>query len=185
LIIKNNLNCHTGTPCADVEHLNVELVILPDGNLCLRYELTGDPAQLRIPAPRPPKMTDGLWRHTCFEAFIAVKGNEDYHEFNFSPSGEWSAYAFSGYRKQREWSAGQTPRIHFAQRGHGLLLEAVIAAANLPPNPHNKPFQLGLTAVIETVDGRHSYWALHHPSAHPDFHHREGFVQSFRTNAVN
>jgi hypothetical protein len=33
-----------------------------------------------------------------------------------------------------------------------------------------------LTAVIEAEDGSRSYWALHHPKACPDFHHRAGFI---------
>ena len=42
--------------------------------------------------------TDGLWRHTCFEAFICRRATGEYWEYNFSPSGAWAAYQFSGYR---------------------------------------------------------------------------------------
>ena len=38
------------------------------------------------------------------------------------------------------------------------------------------PWPLGLTAVIEAQDGHLSYWALHHPAAQPDFHHRGGWT---------
>jgi len=48
----------------------------------------------------------------------------------------------------------------------------------LPQNMAFKPLQLGLTAVIEANDGSRSYWALHHPEASPDFHHRAGFILS-------
>ena len=40
--------------------------------------------------------------------------------------------------------------INFAQNYGHLLLEAVIAAADLPQNIAGKPLQLGLTAVIES-----------------------------------
>ena len=30
--------------------------------------------------------------------------------------------------------------------------------------------------AADVVDGSHSYWALHHPAALPDFHHRDGFT---------
>jgi hypothetical protein len=181
VIIKNKLACHTGTACLAVQRLNVELETLRNGNLRLRYALTGDPAQLLIPAPLPPEMADGLWQHTCFEAFIAAEGDDRYHEFNFSPSGQWAAYAFSGYRVHRDWTASRTPGINFTLTDKRLLLEADIAAEDLPSNLRNKPFELGLAAVIETADGQRSYWALHHPAANPDFHHRGGFVQSFKT----
>jgi hypothetical protein len=36
--------------------------------------------------------------------------------------------------------------------------------------------RLGLSAVIETVDGFFSYWALAHPSDKPDFHHPDSFI---------
>ena len=35
---------------------------------------SGDLGALRMPEPRPPVRTDGLWRHTCFEAFIGHAG---------------------------------------------------------------------------------------------------------------
>ena len=34
----------------------------------------------------------------------------------------------------------------------------------------------GLSAVIETIDGAISYWALAHPAEKPDFHHPDSFV---------
>jgi hypothetical protein len=165
--------------------LHVGTEVLLGGNLRLRYELTGDPAQLRIPSPQLPQMTDGLWQHTCFEAFIAAEGDDRYHEFNFSPSGQWAAYAFSGYRTHCDWTASRAPGINFTLRDEHLLLEAHIAAEDLPSNLRNKPFQLALAAVIETIDGQCSYWALHHPAAKPDFHHRNGFVQPFKTGALS
>ena len=177
---KNNLICHASAECAAVTSLLAGLQPLPEGRLHLRYELTGDLTQLRIPAPQPPAAVDGLWEHSCFEAFIAVEGDARYHEFNFSPSGQWAAYAFSDYRTRSEWTANLAPIIGVTQTDEYLLLEAVIAEADLPPNRAGQPFQLGLTAVIEANDGSRSYWALHHPEARPDFHHRAGFILPFK-----
>ena len=175
---KNNLICHPDKVCTATESLRVGVESLPEGHLKLCYELTGDLTELRIPAPQPPGEADGLWEHTCFEAFIAVAGEAGYHEFNFSPSGQWAAYAFSDYRVRSTWTTSQPPLISLANTNKHLLLEAVIAAADLPQNIAGKPFQLGLTAVIEANDGSRSYWALHHPVARPDFHHRAGFILS-------
>ncbi len=113
------------------------------GHLHLSYELSGDLTQIRIPAPQPPIATDGLWEHTCFEVFVAVEGEEGYHEFNFSPSGQWAAYAFSDYRVRRAWAVSQAPVINITQTNRHLLLEAVIATADLPQNMAGKPLQLG------------------------------------------
>jgi len=160
---KHNLICHPSAGNTAVTSLLVELQPLPEGRLRLRYQLTGDLKQLRIPAPQPPAAVDGLWEHTCFEAFIAVEGDAGYHEFNFSPSGRWAAYAFSDYRVRNAWTASLAPTIGVTRTDEHLLLEAVIASADLPPNRAGKAFQLGLTAVIEANDGNRSYWALHHP----------------------
>jgi len=173
------LICHPGTLPTAVLAVHVEVEPEPQGSLRLSYELTGDLAQIRIPAPLSPAAVDGLWEHTCFEVFVAVAGETRYHEFNFSPSGQWAAYAFSDYRVRGTWTASQAPAISFTQTHGHLLLKAVIEAADLPQNIDGKPLQLGLAAVIEDSDDSLSYWALHHPEpARPDFHHRSGFILS-------
>ena len=172
------LICHPDTLPTAVLAVHVKVEPEPQGSLHLGYELTGDLAQIRIPAPLSPAAVNGLWEHTCFEVFVAVAGETGYHEFNFSPSGQWAAYVFSDYRVRRAWTAIQTPAISFTQTHGHLLLEAVIATADLPQSIDGKPLQLGLAAVIEASDGSLSYWALHHPEVRPDFHHRSGFILS-------
>ena len=148
------------------------------GYLTIRYELQGDIAKFLIPEPQPPSAADELWQHTCFEAFIAVVEEAPYYEFNFSPSGQWAAYAFDDYRARKAWQPSHAPAIHFARTDSQLVLTAVISEADLPDNPRNQPYRLGLTAVLETKVGDLSYWALFHPSGKPDFHHRNGFTLS-------
>jgi len=179
-MVNKGLTCHTGTVPTIVRTVHVEVEPQPQGALHISYELAGDLAQIRIPAPQLPAAVDGLWEHTCFEVFVAVEGKTSYHEFNFSPSGQWAAYAFSDYRVRSAWTVNQTPIVSFVQDSGHLLLEAVIAADDLPQNIAGKPLQLGLSAVIEANDGSCSYWALHHPEARPDFHHRAGFILLFK-----
>src|SRR4051794_6728025 len=84
------------TPDPIVGAIDVQVVRRPDGHLALGYRLCGDIARLVVPAPALPEPADGLWKHTCFEVFVTVIGDATYREFNFSPSGQWAAYAFSG-----------------------------------------------------------------------------------------
>jgi hypothetical protein len=158
-------------------NLSIEIETFPSGTLELRYALTGDLKQVAIPSPLPPIRSDNLWKHTCFEAFIAVEEEAGYYEFNFSPSGQWAAYAFSNYREPRQWKLSRPPCVRTDRTDNRLLLATAISSDDLPPNPAKKRFQINLTAVIETLDGRLSYWALHHPAAFPDFHDRGGFIQ--------
>ncbi|MDD5268967.1 MAG: DOMON-like domain-containing protein [Methylococcales bacterium] len=177
-MVNQRLTCHAGTVTTAMWTVDVNIRPQPQGDLSLSYELTGNLAKIRIPAPQPSIAKDGLWEHTCFEAFTAVEGEPGYHEFNFSPSGQWAAYSFSDYRVRSPWTASQRPAIRFVKSDGHLLLEAVIALGDLPRNMANKPLQLGLAAVIEASDGSRSYWALHHPEGRPDFHDRRGFILS-------
>ncbi|KON81491.1 DOMON-like domain-containing protein [Azoarcus sp. PA01] len=172
------LRSHPHTPCAAVEALAVRVDIVSDGTLGLRYRLHGDLARLRIPAPRPAARADGLWAHTCFECFVAMPGTAAYREFNFSPSGEWAAYAFRAYRERDDEAARATavaPRIAMDAQGRRLDLDVRVHAAALPADSF-AGLQLGLTAVVEDIDGKCSYWALRHPGPAPDFHLRDGFA---------
>lgn len=150
-----------------------------NGDLTLRYEVTGDTDLLLIPPLKLPNETDNLWRHTCFEAFVAVEEEDAYHEFNFSPSGEWAAYGFDKYRSRNSWHATKPHAIHFVRSNDHLVLTTEIPHVNLPDNPTNKSYRLGLSVVLETKDGSLSYWSLFHPSGSADFHHRSGFTLSF------
>ncbi len=66
--------------------------------LALSYTLIADINQFIIPPVATSRRIDGLWQHTCFEAFIGMKDGPAYYEFNFSPSSEWAAYQFRAYR---------------------------------------------------------------------------------------
>ena len=93
------LQPHPATPCAAVDAVGVTVAFDPAGRLRLTYVLAGDLSRLRLPAAAAqPGPADGLWRHTCFEAFVGSDHAPDYREFNFAPSGHWAAYAFSAER---------------------------------------------------------------------------------------
>lgn len=148
-----------------------------DGTLHLRFDLTGDLGRVRLPAPQPAGPADGLWAHTCCEAFIAVTGHAAYREFNFSPSGQWAIYDFDDYRARAATTAPLSPpAIAFTHDGGQARLEAAVAPAMLPAGG---ALQIGLSVVIEAGDGTLCYWALHHPEIRPDFHHRDAFTLTF------
>ncbi|MGB3067942.1 MAG: DOMON-like domain-containing protein [Ottowia sp.] len=169
---------HPATPCEAVRALVVEAFAVPlnqASGLLLRYRLTGDLSRLRLPvSSEAPRFTDGLWQHTCFEAFIAEPAKAAYREFNFSPSGHWAVYAFSGERVRDASNPGvPSPAITLAQTSDSLTLEARLP---MPVTAADTPLPVGLTAVIETQDGNLSYWALHHPAERPDFHRNAGWT---------
>jgi len=51
-----------------------------------------------------------------------------------------------------------------------------VAAVLGDPEAASGPLEVGLSAVIETTDGRIAYFALRHPEGKPDFHHDDAFA---------
>jgi hypothetical protein len=171
-----DLKCHPAKPSATVRAIQV-LVRRPTGaELQMTFRLDGDISRISIPSPGMPRIATDLWRHTCFEAFISVEGRSAYHEFNFAPSGEWAVYAFAGYRDGGPLT-NEMMRPHIAVRttDSRLELDSMVRLDRLSANHSRASLRIGLSAVIEAVDGL-SYWALRHPSDKPDFHDAEGFA---------
>ena len=104
-------------------------------------------------------------------------GEERYHEFNFSPSGEWAAYAFTGYREGTSLiDEALNPQIA-VESGEGRLdLYALVELPRLSPAFARSRLRLGLAVIIEEDNGGMSYWALKHAAGRPDFHHGDAFT---------
>jgi hypothetical protein len=163
-----------------VRRVRAQVVAVDAGALRLRWQVDGAQALVLPPAAGSGR-ADGLWKTTCFEAFLQPDaqppGRSAYVELNLSPSGRWNAYDFDAYR------AGMAPRAlpcapELALRivGDGadraLTFDAAVPRAGLPP----LPCRLGLAAVIEEHGQVKSYWALVHPAPDaPDFHAAAGF----------
>lgn len=171
-----DLRCHPSTRPETVRAIGVLVRRSARAELEMTFRLDGDIPRIRIPSPVAPRIGMELWRHTCFEAFIAVDGHPAYHEFNFSPSGEWTIHALSGYRSGGP-VADETMRPHITVRStdNRLELDALVRLDSLSATHPCALLRVGLSAVIEASDGL-SYWALRHPSDKPDFHNADGFA---------
>jgi len=160
------LTPHPDTPSAVVERITVDIGY--EGlRLRLKYGVEGDTAKIRWPRSTEHGRANGLWRHTCFEAFIST--DDGYREFNFAISGQWASYSFSSYRQDMAPAPEAAERVGLEGRGDYNDSTYVL---DLPPSAK----RLALSAVVEDIDGNISYWALAHPSAKPDFHHPDSFV---------
>lgn len=150
--------------------------------LVLDYRIEGDPRGLLLPAPNEPHRTDGLWRHTCCEVFLAVDGQPGYYEFNFSPSTAWACYRLAGYRAgMSPAAANPSPRINSRVHPDRFELQAITHFDGLPVGA---AWRLAVATVVEARDGGLSYWALRHPSGPPDFHHPDGFALQLGSSAA-
>jgi hypothetical protein len=173
-------------PCAalpsPVSALRVACTALPGGGVRLAYALEGRIAALHVPTADEPDAWP-LWQHTCFEAFVSVPGEERYREYNFSPAGLWAGIAFQRYREiERELAQDAPPTLQTEQHADALRLTAdlppaLLPSVSLPRASTGSVLRLGLSAVVERIDGRIEYWALAHPVAErPDFHHPDGWT---------
>lgn len=166
---------HPDAPPGTVEQVVVDVAAATiggaaTGELWIEFHLAPSD-HLFLPATARPRRADGLWKTTCFELFAKCALGESYFEFNFSPSLQWAAYAFDGYRSGVRQLPAKDPGIAVAPTAPNFCL-TVKALPALPP----VAMRIGLSAVIEEKDGTKSYWALTHPARKPDFHHPDGFV---------
>ncbi len=180
-----NLNCHAATACLYGIEIESQEIGINRDTLSLRYALKGDLSRLQIPELQWPRRADRLWEHTCFEAFLGVAGHSEYYEFNFSPSGQWAAYAFRAYRIGGPIDDDDLdPKIAVVKGAAKLELSAALPLGSLPSLKSGGPLRLGLAAVIEDSDGGLSYWALKHPPGKPDFHHTDNFVLEIQSSVA-
>jgi hypothetical protein len=170
------LACHPETPSPSVRTIQARVSRAREGGIAITYSLEGQITRLSLPAKSTASRVDGLWQHTCFEAFVAVRGVPGYREFNFAPSGQWAAYAFQGYRDGGSLPKASDPQITVRTSANRFELDALIRRESWPALPVNARLLLALSAVIEEKDGVISYWALKHPPGSPDFHHANAFV---------
>ena len=167
---------HPDSRSSPVDRIEVELAQRPDGQLSLSYVLIGNIGDIALPPVEAPARGDGLWRHTCFEAFLRAAGGAEYYEFNFSPSTRWAAYRFIRYRAGRsDATEVNAIPIETQSSADSYTLRALLGLDRLSL-PSGASWQLGLSAVIEDKSRDLSYWALAHRPGTPDFHHATNFV---------
>ena len=160
---------HPDSRCAAVTGIEADVVCARPGAVALTYRVTGLMSGVWLPAAVRPERTDGLWRRTCFEAFVG--DGRGYLEFNFAPSTQWAAYRFAGYRDgMTSASEIAPPLIDVTADEQSFELRVSL---DLPSDAAGR---LGLSAVIEETSGKLSYWALAHPPGKPDFHHSTAFA---------
>ena len=155
------LRPHAATP-SPVTRIAVEVDRIAPDLLRLTYRIGGELARVAFPKPQGAARADGLWRHSCCEAFLAAAAG--YYEFNFAPSSQWAAYRFDGYRVGMRDAETEALTIAWDRDGEAAKLVATIRLPSDVAGP------LGLSAIIEDTSGNRSFWALAHLSREPDFH---------------
>jgi hypothetical protein len=178
-VMRLALKIHPHSISAAVTGIEVDVTRPRSGFLALVYVVTGKIDDLRIASRTEPARADELWKHSCFEAFVRASGDTDYYEFNFSPSTQWAAYRFGGYREaMRVANEVQAAPITIDSQAACYTLSAEVDL-DRTKLPQQKKWQLGLSTVIEELHGHKSYWALAHPPGKPDFHHSDCFTAEF------
>lgn len=174
--MRRSLLLHPDSRCAAAESIEAEVTGSRPADLAVRYFVAGNMRDLLLPLPSGPGRADELWRHTCFELFLCVGGENAYCEFNFAPSLAWAAYRFDGYRQGMRPLEVTAPRIELRQDVRSFELQAALNLDGVFQSGEPADWFLGLSAVIEETNGRFSYWALTHAAGKPDFHHADSFA---------
>ena len=119
-MISRHLVCHRDTPCGIDISIRVEIEREAGQKLTLRYWVEGMVGLIKDHPILPPGRTDGLWRETCFEAFLKAARGEGYYEFNFRDYA-WASYSFDRYREgMRE--APVVPIVDFTGEMYAIYL---------------------------------------------------------------
>ncbi|MGF1544259.1 MAG: DOMON-like domain-containing protein [Parvularculaceae bacterium] len=148
------------------------------GRLALAYVVEGDIPALRLSQRSArPERTDGLWRTTCFEAFVRPAPGEAYVEINASTSGDWASYAFDARRSGRR----AAERVVVDEILVEIAPDRVRVAASVE-TPMAPVADVGLCVVLEGEGGGVSHWALDHGAGAPDFHDPLSFAHRIIAN---
>ena len=162
---------------ANVPDITIKGKILRQNNLfTIHYALTGKIEDIFLPSLLVnPTRKDDLWKTTCLEFFVAIEDLPQYWEFNLSPSGDWNVYYMDAYRRIGFREETSIKRLQFeTQKAANSFL--LTAGVDLKPIIRlEQILEVGVTAVIQTKEGRETYWALKHPASEADFHQRESF----------
>ena len=176
MMMPEALFCHRDFPTDTVSRIEVTVDLLSAGKFLFQYKLVGAIDQLVLPEPLLPERSDELWQQTCFEAFVGAPDDPAYLELNFSPSGQWAAYAFSSNREgMSDLELVDAPHIESSISAGSFELVAEIDLSGLSVLD-TAVLELALTAVVAEKNGRKSFWALSHASANTDFHNRDSFL---------
>jgi len=171
------LKAHPSTPNDAVRSIGVRLRAVEPGVLEFGYSMSAEMSRVCVPSTDLGVRTDALWRHTCFEAFVAPADGAAYYEFNFSPSLNWAAYRFTAYRDGMSTVEINRGLEITVRRGHDdLELTSTVRLGQVNDLRDAHRWRIALAAVIEDKNGRLSYWGLRHPPGKPDFHHATGFA---------
>ncbi len=167
-------------PTGNLPKVSIIGEIIRSGNkFFLRYEVNGGIDQILLSAKSSsPSRTDDLWKATCFEFFIAIPNQPEYWEFNMSPSGDWNVYKMEAYRRVGFREETAFTQLPFVLRETGDQLSMEISVDLSPILQPQQKVQVGITAIIQSVDGGETCWALAHPGTQADFHLRESFILS-------
>ena len=167
---------HPASRCGAIQSVEAAIARDAPGALRISWRIAGEIRRLRLPAAAQALRADGLWQHSCFEAFLRAGAVASYYEFNLAPSGDWAAWRFGKRRGERSAPELPAPRIERRHFPDGYELSVKIPVAALPELARAIEIEAGVAAVIEADDGSLSYWALAHAGAAPDFHDPSSFL---------
>lgn len=171
------LSAHPTTQSDSIQRLDVRLSFPSPGFVTLLYTLRADMSRIRVGSEVAPGPADGLWKHTCFEAFIQPGGSRGYYEFNFAPTQQWAVYRFDSYREgMTPMDLASPPDISIEKAPDHLVLQTTFPLPVSAAASAARRTKLALAAVVEEDSGRLCFWSGRHPQGKPDFHHPDGFA---------
>jgi len=168
---------HSSSHAGAVRSIDAHARVGETGIGVFRYVLRAEISRVRVPPEESAARADGLWKHTCFEAFIKAPDAAAYYELNFAPSRQWAVYRFNAYRQGVSSPDFElAPEICVRRFADRLEVDAAVDLQDLIDLQGAPSIKVGLSAVVEDESGTLTHWALKHAPGKADFHCPDGFL---------
>ncbi len=122
-----------------------------------------------------PQRRDGLWDHTCFEAFLGWLNRRTTGSSTPLPTATGTSTPSAPTAALRSWWICPS-HLGLSCAVRPGICAATSSSISPPCWPEAMQPEIGLAMVVEEQEDRLSYWALSHPGDQPDFHDRRAFL---------
>lgn len=120
----------------------------------------------------------GLWKGTCFEAFLRDQTSGEYLEFNFSGTGQWNVFYFKAKGQELcEYMPLKLTYHRFIKAKRQRIFEFSFKLTDIPFQTDPSKLTLGLSTILCCDDDEVDYFAIEHKQEQPDFHDEHTFIK--------
>jgi hypothetical protein len=165
---------HLLLPHSKIDNLSISTTVkFRDNSLLVHFVLSGKLEEYVFPKKNTIKRAHKLWKKTCFELFLAKRGETTYYELNFSPSLEWNFYCLSDYRSELKVVENVSLEVKSILETNRYELELLLESEEFNFSEFNL---FNIAAILLTTRHKRTFWTLNPQKGTPNFHLQKSFL---------